>query len=154
MQGGARPSFGIPTSVPARIGTCAAASGEDSVDCDHTVPFTAVICGALQLFDVSRQNIRAEFGVVQNAPGSAFDCTRFPERSRSGLRTHDRPQLDEAHVFSRPIVTQVVPFHGFYPAEMYHQHYLQSHFDQPYVVYNDLSKLAALKKQYPQMCKR
>jgi peptide-methionine (S)-S-oxide reductase len=56
--------------------------------------------------------------------------------------------------YSRGIVTRVAPFHGFYPAEMYHQHYLQSHFDQPYVVYNDLSKLAALKKQYPQMSKR
>jgi peptide-methionine (S)-S-oxide reductase len=63
-------------------------------------------------------------------------------------------QLDDARVFSRPIVTQVVPFHGFYPAEMYHQHYLQNHLDQPYIVYNDLPKLAALKKQYPEMCKR
>jgi hypothetical protein len=26
--------------------------------------------------------------------------------------------------------------------------------DQPYIVYNDLPKLAALKKQYAGMCKR
>lgn len=63
-------------------------------------------------------------------------------------------QLDNAGVFSRKIVTQVVPFHGFYAAEAYHQHYLDSHRDQPYIVYNDLPKLAALKKEYPQMCKR
>jgi peptide-methionine (S)-S-oxide reductase len=63
-------------------------------------------------------------------------------------------QLDAAGVFSHKIVTQVVPLKGFYAAEGYHQHYLESHMDQPYIVYNDLPKLAALKKQYPEMCKR
>ena len=63
-------------------------------------------------------------------------------------------QLDNAHVFSRPIVTQVVPLQGFYPAEGYHQHYLNNHLDQPYIVYNDLPKLAALKQQFAGMCKR
>jgi peptide-methionine (S)-S-oxide reductase len=63
-------------------------------------------------------------------------------------------QLDEAHVFSRRIVTQVVPLHGFYAAESYHQHYLQNNPDNPYIVYNDLPKLAALKKQFPAMCQR
>jgi peptide-methionine (S)-S-oxide reductase len=63
-------------------------------------------------------------------------------------------QLDKAHVFSRPIVTQVVPLQGFYPAEAYHQHYLDNHLDQPYIVYNDLPKLSALKKQFAGMCKR
>ncbi len=59
-----------------------------------------------------------------------------------------------AHVYKRPIVTQVVPFHGFYAAEGYHQHYLDHHMDQPYIVYNDLPKLAALRKEFAGMCKR
>src|SRR5690242_1585306 len=63
-------------------------------------------------------------------------------------------QLNDAHVFSRPIVTQVVPLKGFYPAEAYHQRYLDNNMTNPYIVYNDLPKLAALKKQYPQLCKR
>jgi peptide-methionine (S)-S-oxide reductase len=63
-------------------------------------------------------------------------------------------QLDAAHVYSRPIVTQVVPYKAFYAAERYHQHYLDNNPNNPYIVYNDLPKLAALKKQYPQMCKR
>jgi peptide-methionine (S)-S-oxide reductase len=63
-------------------------------------------------------------------------------------------QLDDAKVFSRSIVTQVVPFHGFYAAESYHQHFLDHNPNYPYIVYNDLPKLAQLKKQYPQMCKR
>ncbi|MGH9584885.1 MAG: peptide-methionine (S)-S-oxide reductase MsrA, partial [Bryobacteraceae bacterium] len=63
-------------------------------------------------------------------------------------------QLNQAHVFPRAIVTQVVPFHGFYEAEAYHQHFLDRHPDNPYIVYNDLPKLEALKKEYPQFCKR
>ena len=63
-------------------------------------------------------------------------------------------QLDAAHVFKHKVVTQVVPFTGFYPAEAYHQHYLDNHPDQPYIVYNDLPKLQALKKELPQLCKR
>jgi peptide-methionine (S)-S-oxide reductase len=63
-------------------------------------------------------------------------------------------QLDEAHVFSRPIVTKVVPFKGFYAAEAYHQHFLDNNPNYPYIVYNDLPKIAALKKQYPEFCKR
>jgi peptide-methionine (S)-S-oxide reductase len=63
-------------------------------------------------------------------------------------------QLDAAHVFPRPIVTQVVPYTGFYAAEAYHQHFLDKHPDNPYIVYNDLPKLEALKKELPQFCKR
>lgn len=58
-------------------------------------------------------------------------------------------QLNQAHVFSGPIVTQVVPLEHFYPAEPYHQNYLALHPDNPYIVYNDLPKLAALKKEFP-----
>ena len=63
-------------------------------------------------------------------------------------------QLDAAHVFKRKIVTQVVPLQGFYSAEAYHQHYLDHNMTSPYIVYNDLPKLAALKKEYPEFCKR
>jgi peptide-methionine (S)-S-oxide reductase len=58
-------------------------------------------------------------------------------------------QLDKAVVFSRPIVTKVVPFKAFYPAEAYHQNFLERHPNYPYIVFNDLPKLRALKKQFP-----
>jgi peptide-methionine (S)-S-oxide reductase len=57
-------------------------------------------------------------------------------------------QLTAAHAFSRPIVTEVVPLPAFYPAEAYHQDYLARHPTQPYIVYNDLPKLAALREHF------
>jgi peptide-methionine (S)-S-oxide reductase len=58
-------------------------------------------------------------------------------------------QLNEARVFSHPIVTQVAPLAGFYAAEAYHQHFIDHNPDYPYVVYNDLPKLKQLEKQFP-----
>ena len=58
-------------------------------------------------------------------------------------------QLDQKHAFSEPIVTKVVPLTGFYPAEDYHQNYLELHPDQPYIVYNDLPKLEKFQKDLP-----
>ena len=60
-------------------------------------------------------------------------------------------QLDAAKVYPRKIVTEVVPFKAFFRAEEYHQDYLQTHTDQPYIVYNDLPKLEHLKKQFPEL---
>ncbi len=63
-------------------------------------------------------------------------------------------QLNAAKVYSRPIVTQVAPLKGFYAAEAYHQHFLDNNMTYPYIVYNDLPKISALKKEFPQLCKR
>jgi peptide-methionine (S)-S-oxide reductase len=60
-------------------------------------------------------------------------------------------QLDQAKVFPRPIVTQVVALQAFYPAEEYHQDYAAQHPDNPYIVYNDAPKVANLKREFPEM---
>jgi peptide-methionine (S)-S-oxide reductase len=62
-------------------------------------------------------------------------------------------QLTTAKTFSRPIVTQVAKLKAFYPAEEYHQHYLEHNPTQPYIVINDLPKVAALKKQFADVYK-
>jgi peptide-methionine (S)-S-oxide reductase len=62
-------------------------------------------------------------------------------------------QLDHAKTFPEPIVTQVVPLKGFYPAEAYHQNYLERHPDNPYIVINDLPKLDLLREKFPKLYK-
>ncbi len=58
-------------------------------------------------------------------------------------------QLDQAKVYGRPIVTEVVALPTFYPAEAYHQNYLALHPTQPYIVFNDLPKVENLRTQFP-----
>ena len=58
-------------------------------------------------------------------------------------------QLKAARAFSHPIVTEVTPLKAFYEAEAYHQDYLVHHPDQPYIVINDLPKIANLQRQFP-----
>ncbi|MGE8186274.1 peptide-methionine (S)-S-oxide reductase MsrA [Pseudomonas sp. NPDC086278] len=58
-------------------------------------------------------------------------------------------QLDAAHSFSKPIVTKLESYNGFYPAEDYHQDFLTEHPTYPYIVINDMPKVAQLKQLYP-----
>jgi len=60
-------------------------------------------------------------------------------------------QLDAAHVFPKPIVTQVVALKGFYDAESYHQDYALHNPDNPYILVCDRPKVAALKQQFPEL---
>jgi peptide-methionine (S)-S-oxide reductase len=62
-------------------------------------------------------------------------------------------QLRSVHAFPRPIVTQVVPLMGFYPAESYHRDYVERHPHELYCVLNDRPKIAALKSQLPELYK-
>src|ERR1700760_2365542 len=57
-------------------------------------------------------------------------------------------QLTQAKIYSRPIVTKIVPYDAFYKAEAYHQDYLTLHPNQPYIAYNDLPKVENLKKLF------
>ena len=57
-------------------------------------------------------------------------------------------QLDKAHVFRRPIVTQLEALRGFYPAEDYHQDFAVLHPTYPYIVFNDAPKVENLKRLF------
>lgn len=58
-------------------------------------------------------------------------------------------QLNAAKAFSKPIVTRVDAFKAFYKAEDYHQDFLVNNPTYPYIVINDLPKIAALKRLFP-----
>lgn len=58
-------------------------------------------------------------------------------------------ELTQRKVYSQPIVTEIAPLGTFYPAEAYHQGYLDRHPYQPYIVMNDAPKLAHLKSAFP-----
>ena len=58
-------------------------------------------------------------------------------------------QLNQSHVFRRPIVTRVDALPGFFPAEDYHQDFLVHHPRYPYIVYNDLPKIENFRRLFP-----
>lgn len=60
-------------------------------------------------------------------------------------------KLAAGKVYSKPVVTQINPLEAFYPAEEYHQNYLERHPNQPYIVVNDQPKVEALQKQFPDL---
>jgi peptide-methionine (S)-S-oxide reductase len=62
-------------------------------------------------------------------------------------------QLQQAKVFSRPIVTQLVPLKSFYAAEAYHQNYATLHPDNPYIAINDAPKVEHLRQQFASLYK-
>jgi peptide-methionine (S)-S-oxide reductase len=62
-------------------------------------------------------------------------------------------QLDAAHVFDKPIVTQVTPLKGFYDAESYHQDYALHNPENPYILVCDRPKIEALKAEFPELFK-
>ncbi|MBV9549385.1 MAG: peptide-methionine (S)-S-oxide reductase, partial [Alphaproteobacteria bacterium] len=83
--------------------------------------------------------------------GTSYRTAIFPQSpAQAAIAKAYIAQLDGAHIFSRPIATKVEPFKGFYAAEGYHQDFLVHNPSYPYIVYNDLPKVAALKRVWPQ----
>ena len=60
-------------------------------------------------------------------------------------------QLDQAHVFAKPIVTRVDPLKGFYEAEGYHQDYLIHNPTDPYIATYDVPKVENFKRTFPEL---
>jgi peptide-methionine (S)-S-oxide reductase len=99
------------------------------------------------------------FSVVENPTelnyqgpdeGSQYRSALFPlDAAQRAVAQAYIAQLGRARVFPAPIVTHVEAFKGFYPAEAYHQNFLTLHPDNSYIYYNDLPKIAALKKLFP-----
>ena len=82
--------------------------------------------------------------------GSQYRSAIFPRDAEQARVARDYiAQLDHAHAFAAPIVTRIEPGKTFYPAEAYHQDFLARNPDDPYIVHNDLPKIAALRRLYP-----
>jgi len=60
-------------------------------------------------------------------------------------------QLNDARVFAAPVVTTVEEGRDFYRAEPYHQDFLERHPTYPYIVVNDLPKVADLKRLFAEL---
>lgn len=81
--------------------------------------------------------------------GSDYRSIAFYRDSAQKQSVEDAiASLKRRHVYSDPIVTEVLAFRAFYPAEPEHQGFMQRHLNDAYVVTNDLPKLEVLKTRY------
>ena len=84
--------------------------------------------------------------------GTQYRSAIFPrsvEQARVALAYID--QLDTAKAYPAPIATTIELNRKFFAAEDYHQDYLTLHPTQAYIVINDLPKVAALKRLFPEL---
>lgn len=82
--------------------------------------------------------------------GTQYRSALFPlDDGQRKVATAYIAQLQAAKVFPKPVVTRVEAYTGFFAAEGYHQNFLTLNPDYPYIVYNDLPKVADLKKVFP-----
>ena len=82
--------------------------------------------------------------------GTQYRSTIFPvNEEQAKVAKAYIEQLNAANTFGKKLATTIEPGKAFYPAEAYHQDYLTLNPHQPYIVYNDLPKIAALKQMFP-----
>jgi peptide-methionine (S)-S-oxide reductase len=62
--------------------------------------------------------------------------------------------LNGSGKYNKPIAVEVVPFTEFWPAEDYHQDYVQKHpDDSPYVLGESIPRIKRFQKQFPELIK-
>jgi peptide-methionine (S)-S-oxide reductase len=64
------------------------------------------------------------------------------------LAEHFKRELDNEHAFRKPIVTEIVAFDKFYPAEDYHQNYYNTHRGEIYCAAVIRPKVTKVKKVF------
>lgn len=75
-------------------------------------------------------------------------------RSIAFYRTAEEKNTIESEIakaqkkYSAKIVTQVLPYNTFYPAESYHQEYIKDHQDNPYVAHVSIPDFLEFKKTF------
>jgi peptide-methionine (S)-S-oxide reductase len=84
--------------------------------------------------------------------GSQYRSAIFPQTpEQAALAKAYIAQLAAAKTWPAKIVTTLEPGKPFYTAEGYHQNYLRANPTQPYIAYNDIPKVQALKARFPQL---
>ena len=107
------------------------------------------------------QLLRIFFAVVQDPTELNYQGPDVGPQYRSVIFAQDDTQrniansyiaqLGAAGAFPAPIVTTVSQGAQFFPAEAYHQDFLNLHPNNPYIVQNDLPKLNGLASTFPDL---
>lgn len=82
--------------------------------------------------------------------GTQYRSAIFPTSEKQAkVAKAYKAQLNAAHVFDAAVVTEIEPGKAFYPAEKHHQDFLARNPNYPYIAINDIPKVEALERMYP-----
>lgn len=82
--------------------------------------------------------------------GSQYRSAVFPlNNAQAKVANAYIAQLNASQSYSKPVVTTVENGGNFFPAEAYHQNFLNDNPDYPYIVVNDLPKIKDLQHYFP-----
>lgn len=65
-----------------------------------------------------------------------------------------KQKIDKEKIYDEKIVTEIIPYTIFYPAETYHQNYLEKNPDQPYCQFVINPKLAKFRQKFSPLLKK
>jgi peptide-methionine (S)-S-oxide reductase len=72
----------------------------------------------------------------------------YTSEEQKRIAEASKAALEQSHAYKNPVVTEIVPFTNFYPAEDYHQDYYDSNRYQPYCMLVIDPKVRKLLKEY------
>ncbi len=72
----------------------------------------------------------------------------YHNEEQKQIAEKSKKDLEESHVFSDPIVTEIVPLNKYYPAENYHAKYYDQNQSAPYCKFIIEPKIEKMLKQY------
>ena len=88
-----------------------------------------------------------------SAAGSAPSRTPITARFIVAAIRKAIADIEAAKTYSRPVVTEVVPFKKFWPAEEYHQNYVQQNPGAGYVRNVSKPRIEDFKAKQPELLK-
>ncbi len=65
-----------------------------------------------------------------------------------------KKKFGDEKIYDAPIITEIIPYTNFYPAESYHQNYYEKNPDQPYCQFVINPKLAKFRQKFAQLLKK
>jgi len=77
----------------------------------------------------------------------------YRNAAEKAMAEQDIQSLNKSGKYSKPIATKVVPYTIFWPAEEYHQNYINHNTDNPYVQNVSIRDIARYQAMHPEMIK-
>jgi peptide-methionine (S)-S-oxide reductase len=78
----------------------------------------------------------------------------YHDENQKNIAEKSKTELEKEGVFKNPIVTEIVPFSNFYPAENYHKEYYENNRNAPYCSFVIDPKIQKLIQKYSDKIKQ